>query len=311
MEHMQSRVLVVTPGIEPRRDAFWSLVQPGNTPLVEFRSMAPSGTRLFAKLEWYNPTGSIKDRPAWSMFFDAKQRGLLPDGMPLIEATSGNTGIGLARVAQLHGHRIAICLPSNATPERKQLLRAYGAELIEVPGGPNDAIAHARSLVAEGEGHMVYQYGNEANPASHEFGTAVEIARDWPLDTPPDHLVAAYGTGGTLTGSSRGMRRAYPSIKVHSVEPFVADPISGMRSQDDPFQPPVADLSLVTDRWEVPSSVAYATVQEIMAAEGWFAGTSSGAIIHAAQATLNRDGGTAVALLPDAGWKYLSGAPWV
>jgi [CysO sulfur-carrier protein]-thiocarboxylate-dependent cysteine synthase len=243
MEHMQSRVLVVTPGIEPRRDAFWSLVQPGNTPIVEFRSMAPSGTRLFAKLEWYNPTGSIKDRPAWSMFFDAKQRGLLPDGMPLIEATSGNTGIGLARVAQLHGHRIAICLPSNATPERKQLLRAYGAELIEVPGGPNDAIAHARSLVAEGEGHMVYQYGNEANPASHEFGTAVEIARDWPLDTPPDHLVAAYGTGGTLTGSSRGMRRAYPSARtIRSSRPWPTchwSPIAGKfraRWRTQPFE---------------------------------------------------------------------------
>lgn len=285
-------------------------VQPGNTPLVEFTAMAPSGTRLFAKLEWYNPTGSIKDRPAWSMFFDAKERGLLPDGMPLIEATSGNTGIGLARVAQLHGHDIAICLPSNATPERKQLLRAYGAELIEVQGGPNDAIAHARELVADGHGHMAYQYGNPANPAAHEFGTSLEIARDWPLEAPPDHLFAAYGTGGTITGNSRGMKRAFPSITVHSVEPFVEDPISGMRSQDDPFQPPIADLSLVDRRWEVPAEVAQTTVGDIMNAEGWFAGTSSGAIIHAALRGLEEVGGTGVALLPDAGWKYLSGAPW-
>ena len=286
-------------------------MEPGNTPLVEFRALAPEGTRLFAKLEWFNPTGSIKDRPAWNMFFDAKKRGLLPDGMPLIEATSGNTGIGLARAARVNGHEIAICLPDSATPERKQLLTAYGAELIEVPGGPNDAIARARELVAEGHGHMVYQYGNPANPASHEFGTSLEIARDWPLAEPPDHLFAAYGTGGTLTGNSRGMKRAYPSITVHSVEPFVDDPISGMRSQDDPFQPPVADLSLVDRRWEVDAATSQATVKEIMDAEGWFAGTSSGAIIHAARLALEQSGGTGVALLPDAGWKYLSGAPWV
>ncbi len=285
-------------------------MQPGNTPLVEFRELAPPGTRLFAKLEWYNPTGSIKDRPAWAMFHDAKDRGLLPSRTPLIEATSGNTGIGLARVALLNHHPITICLPSSATPERKQLLRAYGADLIEVAGGPNDAIARAKELVAEGEGHMVYQYGNPANPASHEFGTSLELERDWPLDTPPDHLVCAYGTGGTLTGTSRGMRKAFPNIKVHSSEPYVADPIGGMRSQDDPFQPPVADLSLVNDRWQTASHIAEKTVQEIMTHEGHFAGTSSGAVIHAAQMALDRDGGTAIALLPDAGWKYLSGNPW-
>ncbi|MCB0991677.1 MAG: cysteine synthase family protein [Acidimicrobiales bacterium] len=285
-------------------------MKPGNTPLVELRNMAPDGTRLFAKLEWYNPTGSIKDRPAWSMFHDAKRRGLLPDRKPLIEATSGNTGIGLARVALLYGHPCAICLPSTATEERKQILRAYGAELIIVPGGPNDAIAHAKELVAAGEGHMVYQYGNPANPAAHEFGTAPEIVRDWPLDAPADHLLGAYGTGGTLTGNSRGIKKAWPTTRVHSVEPYVEDPIGGMRSQLDPFQPPVADLSLVDERWEVSKELAEKTVHGLMMHEGHFAGTSSGAVVYAAQAVLDKYGGTAVALLPDAGWKYLSGSPW-
>lgn len=285
-------------------------MEPGNTPLVELRHLAPSGTRLFAKLEWYNPTGSIKDRPAWTMFFDAKKNGLLPDGMPLIEATSGNTGIGLARVAALNNHKAVICLPKRSTKERKQLLKAYGAELIEVEGGPNEAIAYAKELVAAGEGHMCYQYGNPANPASHEFGTTVEIARDWPLDAPPDHLIACYGTGGTLTGCSRGMHREYPGIMVHSAEEVLSDPIGGMRSQLDPFQPPVADLSLVNERWEVTAVQAHATVTETMKAEGHFVGTSSGAVIHAAQEVLNKHGGTAVTLLPDAGWKYLSGSPW-
>ncbi len=285
-------------------------MEPGNTPLVEMPGLAPAGTRLFAKLEWYNPTGSIKDRAAWFMFQDAKKRGLLPDGKPLIEATSGNTGIGLARLATVNNHPISICLPNTATPERKQILRAYGAELIEVEGGPNGAIAHANELVEAGHGHTVYQYGNPANPAAHEFGTAPEIARDWPLPEPPDHLVCAYGTGGTITGNSRGMRRAYPTINVHSVEPFVADPIGGMRSQDDPFQPPVADLSLVTHRWEIETQLATTMVQTTMDAEGHFVGTSSGAVLHAAQLLLEKHGGTAVAILPDAGWKYLSGAPW-
>lgn len=158
---------------------------------------------------------------------------------------------------------------------------------------------------------MLYQYGNPQNPAAHEFGTSLEIARDWPLETPPDHLFAAYGTGGTITGNSRGMKRAFPSIKVHSVEEFMDDPIGGMRSQEDPFQPPVADLSLVDARWQVGKDSAIKMVEEIMTHEGYFAGTSSGAIIKAAQDGLNQNGGTAVALLPDAGWKYLSGAPWV
>lgn len=285
-------------------------MEPGNTPLVELPNLAPSGTRLFGKLEWYNPTGSVKDRPAWSMFWDAKKSGLLPEGKPLIEATSGNTGIGLARIALINKHPMTICLPKRASNERKQLLKAYGADLIEVDGGPNDAIAHARELVEDGEGHMCYQYGNPANPEAHEFGTSLEIERDWPLELPPDHLFCAYGTGGTITGNSRGLKRAYPEIMVHSVEEDLAEPIGGMRSQDDPFQPPVADLSLVDNSRQVLNSTAVEKVKEIMQLEGYFVGTSSGAIIEAAQLELEKRGGTAVAILPDAGWKYLSGAPW-
>jgi cysteine synthase B len=285
-------------------------MKPGNTPLVEFRELAPAGTRLFAKLEWYNPTGSIKDRPAWHMFHKALEDGHLTPGTPLIEATSGNTGIGLARIALINKHPMTICLPSTATEERKQLLRAYGANLIEVEGGPNDAIAYARRLVAQGEGYMCYQYGNPNNPAAHEYGTSVEIQRDWPLEAPPDHLFCAYGTGGTITGNSRAMKRYHPDIKVHSVEPFVDDPIGGMRSQEDAFQPPVADLSLVDNRYQVTRSVAEDMVLQTMNTEGHFVGTSSGAIIHAALTELETNGGTAVILLPDAGWKYLSGNPW-
>lgn len=285
-------------------------VRPGNTPLVELQHLAPAGTRLFAKLEWYNPTGSIKDRPAWFMFHNAVENGHLEPGQPLIEATSGNTGIGLARIAMINDHPMVICLPSVATEERKQLLRAYGAELIEVDGGPNDAIAHARGLVSQGEGHMCYQYGNRWNVYSHFFGTSLEIIQQWPLEAPPDHTFAAYGTGGTVTGNSRGLLRVWPEMRFHSVEPFVDDPIGGMRSQDDPFQPPVADLSLVTDRHEVAKATAESMVAEVMHTEGHFVGTSSGAILHAAVDTLSREGGTAVTILPDAGWKYLSGAPW-
>jgi len=285
-------------------------MKPGNTPLVELPHLAPAGTRLFGKLEWFNPTGSIKDRAAWFMFHNALENRKLNSGQPLIEATSGNTGIGLARLALLHGHPMVICLPNTATEERKALLRAYGAELIEVEGGPNGAIAHATELVEAGEGHMLYQYGNRWNVYAHFFGTALEIINDWPLDQPPTHFFGAYGTGGTLTGMSRGLARSWDRIRIHSVEPFVDDPIGGMRSQSDPFQPPVADLSLVTDRHEVHSATAAEMVAESMRVEGQFVGTSSGAVLHAAVDVLSREGGIAIAVLPDAGWKYLSGPPW-
>lgn len=286
------------------------LMRPGNTPLVELRHWAPPGTRLFAKCEWYNPTGSIKDRPAFFMYHNAIVEGLLTPGQPLIEATSGNTGIGLARLALIGGHPMVICLPKASTEERKQLLRAYGAELIEVDGGPNDAIAHARSLVDAGEGHMCYQYGNRWNPYSHFFGTALEILRDWPLPGPPDRLIAAYGTGGTLTGNTRSLRLTWPELFVHAVEEDMSDPIGGMRSRLDPFQPPIADLTLANSHTVVAGSAAVESVAEVMQAEGLFVGTSSGAVLRAAREQLDAHGGTAVALLPDAGWKYLSGRPW-
>jgi cysteine synthase B len=244
------------------------------------------------------------------MLDDAERDGLIKPGDTLIEATSGNTGIGLARLALIYRHPMVICLPSSATEERKKLLTAYGAHLIVVEGGPNEAIAHARELVEAGEGHMLYQYGNRWNAYAHFFGTSQEILRDWPLDRPPTHFLAAYGTGGTITGTSRGLKLTWRELRVHSVEPFVDDPISGMRSQDDPFQPPIADLSLVTDRHEVPRAVAESAVAAAMAQEGLFAGTSAGAILDAAVDTLSKDGGTGVVLLPDDGWKYLSGAPW-
>ena len=284
---------------------------PGNTPLVELPALSPDGARLYAKLEWYNPTGSIKDRAAWNMFQNARRDGQLPPGTPLIEATSGNTGIGLARLATVNGYEMTVALPDNSTEERKQLLRAYGAKLVEVSGGSNAAVERARNMVADGLGFMCYQYGNPGNPESHEFGTALELIDQWPQTTPPDGVFCAYGTGGTITGISRGLIKEYPNIKIHSVEEFTSDPISGMRSQDDPFQPPVADLSLVTHRHEVAKNQAASMVSKTIAAEGHFVGTSSGAIIHAAVEYLEQNGGTAIAVLPDAGWKYLSGPPWV
>ena len=213
--------------------------------------------------------------------------------------------------AAIHDHPIVICLPAAATEERKAILSAYGAQLIEVDGGPSDAIRRASQLVAEGEGRMLDQYRNRWNVYAHFFGTSLEITRDWPLEAPPTHLFAAYGTGGTLTGVSRGLRLTWPELRVHAVEPFFDDPIGGMRSQDDPFQPPIAGLELVTDRHQVHKSDAESAVAEAMRVEGQFVGTSSGAILGAAVSTLSREGGTAVALLPDAGWKYVSGGPWV
>ena len=286
----------------------------GNTPCVDVSNLSPNpDVRIVAKLEMQNPFGSVKDRIAKAMIEAAEADGTLSPGQTIIEPSSGNTGIALAAIARLKGYPIKILLPESVSIERRQMLEIMGAEVILTPGaeGSNGAVRRATEMAAEHpEWRLIYQYGNEANPAAHEFGTALGIVRDWPLEAPPDHFLCAYGTGGTITGNSRGLRTHYPDIAVHSVEEDLNDTIGGMRNQEDPFQPPVADFGLVKDRYVIGRTQAEAKVQEIMAEEGYFVGTSAGAVIEAAQRELSKHGGTAVVILPDAGWKYLSGNPW-
>jgi cysteine synthase len=284
----------------------------GRTPMVELRRLAPSPrVRIWAKLEAANPTGSLKDRVARTMIEDALASGALQPGQTILEPSSGNTGISLAMLGARLGHPVRIVMPDNTTPERSQLLRLYGAEITYSTGeeGSNGAIRLAQRIVADDPSlFMPYQYGNAANPRAHEEGTGPEILAAVPeLDT----FVAGLGTGGTLTGVGRFLRRARPSARVIAAEPLPGEQVQGLRSLEDGFVPPVLDESVLDDRRLVSNRDALVGVRRLMREEGIFAGLSSGAVIHVAlQVAAEMTEGQLVVLLADGGWKYLSTGMW-
>jgi [CysO sulfur-carrier protein]-thiocarboxylate-dependent cysteine synthase len=283
----------------------------GNTPLVELRSLTPNpDVRILAKLESHNPTGSIKDRTARSLVEDAERRGKLRPGDTLMEPTSGNTGISLAMISRVRGYRLVAVMPDNVTPERRQLLELYGAEIVESPGelGSNGAVALAQRLSAENGLFMPYQYGNPANPQAHYEGTAEEILRDAPEI---DVFVAGLGTGGTLMGCSRRLKEHRPDIRVVACEPMQGDPVSGLRSLDDGFVPPILDLSRLDRKLLVTNRDSLVMTRRLAGEEGIFAGISSGAVIHTCVRLASRmERGTIVGIVCDGGWKYLSAGIW-
>ena len=283
----------------------------GNTPLVGLPAMSPTpGVRLWAKLEGNNPTGSTKDRIALAMVEAAEAAGELTPEKTILEPTSGNTGIALAMVARRKGYRLTVVLPDNASPERLGLLRLYGAEIVFSDGdrGTNGSIEVARALAEDPAYHLLFQYGNEANPRAHEEGTAAEILRDLPEVT---HFVAGMGTGGTLTGVGRALHAHEPSIRVIAAEPELGDLVYGLRSLDEGFVPPIFDPSQVNRKFLVSSRDALRATRELTGREGIFAGISSGAVIHVAQRiAAELDDGHVVCLLADGGWKYLSTEAW-
>jgi cysteine synthase B len=284
----------------------------GNTPLVELPRLSPKqAVRLYAKLEGQNPTGSIKDRVALSMVEAAERAGELEPGRELLEPTSGNTGISLALIARLKGYRLTCVMPENVTEERRRLLRLYGAEIVESPGaeGSNGAVRLALELAErEPRYHMLFQYGNEANPAAHYEGTAVEIAEV--LDR-VDVLVAGLGTGGTLMGAGARLREAFPDLTVVAAEPLPGDPVMGLRSLEDGYVPPILDVEQLDRKLLVSNAEAVQGLRALLDQEGVFAGVSSGAVVHVARKLAGElDEGVVVAILADAGWKYLSAPFW-
>jgi [CysO sulfur-carrier protein]-thiocarboxylate-dependent cysteine synthase len=284
----------------------------GRTPMVELRRLAPSPRiRLFAKLEGHNPTGSVKDRIAWAMLRQARASGRLRSGQAILEPTSGNTGISLALLGRVLGHPVRVVMPDNTTPERSELLRTLGAEIVYSPGaeGSNGAIRHAQELAAaDGELFMPNQYANEANPAAHEAGTGPEILEQVPgLDL----FVAGLGTGGTLTGVGRCLKGARPGVRVIAAEPLPGELVSGLRSLKEGFVPPVLDAALLDDRYLVSNRDALVATRRLLREEGIFAGLSSGAVLHVAlRVAAEMGSGTLVTLLADGGWKYLSTGLW-
>jgi len=284
----------------------------GHTPLVGLPALSPSDrVRLWAKLEDRNPTGSIKDRAVLKMIAVAEEDGTLRPGCTILEPTSGNTGIALAMAAKVKGYRLVCVMPENTSPERKQLLDIWGAEIVFSPaaGGSNQAVALAKQLAAEHpDWVMLYQYGNPANAEAHYQYTAPEIIEDLPEVT---HVVAGLGTTGTLMGIGRFFAEHKPEVKIVAAEPRYGELVYGLRNLDEGFVPELYQESYVTSRFSVGARDALRRVRELLAREGLFAGLSTGAVLHAALAQAVRAekaGETAdiVLIVADGGGKYLS-----
>jgi [CysO sulfur-carrier protein]-thiocarboxylate-dependent cysteine synthase len=284
----------------------------GGTPLVGLPRLSPSpDVRLWAKLEDRNPTGSIKDRAALAMLIDAEKQGWLRPGCTMVEPTSGNTGISMAMAAKLRGYRLVCVMPENTSRERAQLIRMWGAEIIDSPaaGGSNGAVSVAKRVAAEHpDWVMLYQYGNPANAQAHYEFTGPEILDDLPSVT---HVVAGLGTTGTLMGVGRYFREAKPSVRIVAAEPRYGEVVYGLRNLDEGFVPELYDESLIDARFSVGPRDAIRRVRELLEEEGLFAGISTGAILHAAlgqAAAAVREGRSAeiVFLMADGGWRYLS-----
>ena len=281
----------------------------GNTPLVELKRLSPKpGVRVWAKRESRNPTGSVKDRVARAMIEDAEEKGAIAPGQTILEPTSGNTGISLAMICAYKGYRVKVVMPDNVTPERTQLLKMYGAEIVYSDGtkGSNGAVELALEMAESDQRYyMPYQYGNAANPLAHYNGTAVEI-----LDELDDvaAFVAGLGTGGTLMGNARRLKEALgDTVKIVAAEPMQGETVQGLRSLDDGFIPPIIDLALLDRKIFVTNSDAITWTRKLLDEEGIFAGVSSGAIARVAVRIAGElDEGNVVFIVADDGWKYLS-----
>ncbi len=288
------------------------LASVGDTPLVGLPTLSPSpDVRLWAKLEDRSPTGSIKDRAALKMIEHAEKDGTLRPGCTILEPTSGNTGIALAMAAKLRGYRLVCVMPENTSPERRQLLRMWGAEIVSSPaaGGSNEAVRVAKAMAADHpDWVMLYQYGNPANALAHYEATGPEILADLPTVT---HFVGGLGTTGTLMGVGRFFREQRPDVRIVAAEPRYGELVYGLRHLDEGFVPELYDETLIDARFSVGPRDAVRRVRELLDGEGIFAGISTGAILHAAlaqAAAAVRAGERAdiAFVVADGGWKYLS-----
>lgn len=292
----------------------------GRTPLVELTHLEQAfglQARLLAKLEYFNPAGSVKDRVALAMLDAAEAQGLLQPGSIIIEPTSGNTGIGLAAVAAVRGYRMMIVMPETMSMERRQLMQAYGAQLVLTEGskGMNGAIEKARELAARTPGSFIpSQFENSANPQAHYQTTGPEIWED--TEGQVDVFVAGVGTGGTITGTGRYLKEKNPQLKVVAVEPADSAVLSGgkpgphkLQGIGAGFVPAILDTAIYDEITTVSTEDAFSTGRLLARREGILAGISSGAALWAAIEQARKpenQGKTIVVLLPDTGDRYLS-----
>lgn len=292
----------------------------GNTPLLELVGYSAGKklkARLLAKLESFNPAGSVKDRVALAMIEDAEAKGTLKPGATIIEPTSGNTGVGLAFVSAVKGYGLILTMPDTMSMERRNLLKALGAKLVLTPGadGMKGAIAKAEELKSATPGSVILQqFENPANPTMHECTTGQEIWRD--TDGKVDIFVAGVGTGGTVTGVGKALKEHNPDIKIVAVEPADSPVLSGGKPGPHKIQgigagfiPGIYNPEVVDEVFRVTNDEAICTGRELAAREGLLAGISSGAAVYAATQLALRpenEGKTIVTLLPDTGERYLS-----
>ncbi|MFP4312028.1 MAG: PLP-dependent cysteine synthase family protein [Nitriliruptoraceae bacterium] len=280
----------------------------GNTPLVALPRLSPEGYTIHLKLEGHNPTGSVKDRVAAYLIDQAERTGLLAPGQRVLEPTSGNTGIALAAICRVKGYPLTCVLPANTSVERQQLLELFGADIVASPAseGSNGSVRVARELAAaDPDLFMPFQYANAANALAHYETTAPEIIAELPEVAA---FVAGLGTGGSVTGVGRRLKRWNPDVKVYAAEPEYGDLVYGLRNLDEGYVPEVLDQSVLDSRIKVNSRRALAATRRLADAEGIFAGVSTGASLVVAQRVCSRlpSGSHVVAMSPDGGWKYLS-----
>lgn len=282
----------------------------GQTPMVRINRLSPNpNVSIFAKLEGFNPTGSIKDRIALKMIEDAERNGLLTPGKTIIEPTSGNTGIGLAIIGVIKGYPVEIVMSSAVSVERRQIIRAYGATVRLTPAeeGTDGAIRMARRLVQEqpDKYFMPDQFSNACNYQAHYESTALEIWQQ--MNGQIDYLVCALGTSGTIMGLSRFLKMMKPDIQTVCAHPVKGHYIQGLKNMEEAIVPAIYDPSKIDIQEMIESEEAIATARRIIISEGIFAGMSSGAAMLAAMRTAERiDRGNIVVVFPDRAEKYLS-----
>lgn len=294
----------------------------GNTPLLELTNYTKNNNlnaKIIAKLEYFNPAGSVKDRIAYAMIKDAEEKGLLKEGSVIIEPTSGNTGIGLSSIAAAKGYKAILTMPETMSVERRNLLKAYGAEVVLTDGtkGMKGAIEKAKELAEEIPNSFIpAQFDNPSNPAVHYSTTGPEIWRD--IDGKVDIFVAGIGTGGTISGTGKYLKEKNPDIKIIAVEPAASPVLSRgtagahkIQGIGAGFVPKTLDTDIYDEIIAVENEAAFAAGREIVKSEGVLVGISSGAALWAAAELAKRpenEGKTIVVILPDTGERYLSTA---
>ena len=295
--------------------AFWLTDLIGNTPLLKLRNLSPNPqVEIYAKAEWANPGGSVKDRAALKMILEGEASGALTRGKTIIDATSGNTGIAYAMIGAARGYGVKLCLPKNASEERKRILRAYGAELVltDPLAGSDGAILEVRRIVAENPDAYFYpdQYNNPANWRAHYETTGPEIFRQ--TDGRITHFVAGLGTSGTFIGAGRRLRELKPDVHLISMQPDSPyHGLEGMKHMESAIVPGIYDPALADEEIEVATEDAHAMARKLARREGWFVGVSAAAnIVAAMNVARDLDRGVVVTILCDGGSRYLSDRFW-